>query len=1686
METLVRADVIRRLTFTAIIIVGGAFRFHGLHWNDHSWPHPDERAMVSQTVEMLVADNYRPTIHTWGHFGYYSALFAHKAYAHIQSQAPALPNLREASDGWLMAVGIGLTLFVCLLYEQLRRLRTAWQAAAGTLTAVALVSAWPRVEQVMLGRVAADFADVAITGRFVAALVSTLSLALVYALGARLYTPVVGLLAAAFLAVSLRAVQLAHFFAVEPLQTFSLLLALLAAAALYRLHTRPRTGRADAAAALVLYIALGIAIGMGMASKFSSAPIFALPIVLHVLLLRLPTRIPPLALHASLPLCFISALATWYALHPYAWELAFEPWATARAMPGLSERWLHILFSRDFAAQIAEQSRMVQGDGGGPWVQQFADTTPYLTAMLEMLRWSFGWPLGLICVGGLVYTAVRSFIRPRAEDLLLLSYAGVAFVILGSFKASFPRYTLPVIAVACVLGARTCVELRQHRYVKHLATTAALIGVVSGAVYCSAYMRIYSAPHSWTTASLWIYKNVPPVRPDGAPTRIAHEEWDDEIPVSVPPYVNRYGSVRMAPYDGDGSEKAARLAQALADSDWIALPTSRLYSTILKVADRYPVTAAYYRLLFSGRLGFTLRKTVYQPPELWGLQLYDLTADESHYVYDHPKAVIFEKVETLGPDTLARRIVSESNREPAVSRAAVMRMRESVSEQLQNLWRDPYQADALVTAAEVDATLAKEPGVARERFRSQLSALRPYPAVAFADVRYAADVGQAGEALSAPALRKALQELEAVPAYRAHDLAALARRHELVPDEAVRARLVQIFSAFITATHVSRSALLRSGAQMDWAAPQSAIASTPREQRGLPVDVIDTRGRLWQLWDILKWVAILELLGLAVLPATLWLFAAMPDRGFGLSRILGWVVTTYVACAMVLLRPLTSLSLLAPLALMFVALCAWLPPRLRPRAASLPPLRIIVVTELLFAVTLAAFAVVRAYNPEIYWGEKTMDFSLFNAVMRAGTLPPYDAWFAGVDLNYYYYGYYLIAVLTHLAATPTAIAYNLSMAAIPALTLTAAFSIAYNLTRSLRWGLAGVATVGLLANPDAVFQVAEFARTGAGTGSLIEQSYATYGRTLGGIIAVAQRSVHHFVSLFTATGAPSMWDSYWASSRALGPGMINEYPLWSWLFGDLHAHVIVMPVSLLCLSMIALLFSMRRASADAGTARHMLAFLILALILGTQLASNSWDFFAYAGLLVIGLLASAPVGRVSPAVNETSWTILPGVQSREQPGRPGWTMQFLIITGWVLVWPALCRLHPYWLGLFADRWIGFGVAVGWVVVSRFDAPLRRALEAGATRMHGLLKNALIPVIATVVVSVLLFASFHAAFDPAGASLRWNRDGNIQMIHAVRHFGLFMLLTVIWIVLHVSHTRRALVLLATAVGATAALLTGLGWWSASGGLALYALFVAAALAVATVDERVEHRFAGVLLIAGWGLAAVSELVVLSDRMNTVFKLYHPAWMFLALGSVAALGTSRPAWRQRPRHVRHGALAVVSVAVLICLAGTYRAVDGVVTRKLKISNTPTLDGLDFLRHSDHERELLEAASWLNDRAEGAPVVAEAFTNRGYDDSARIAKYTGLPIVLGWPHHVSQRGRPVEQIAERAEQLQRLYTTRDGEGLRHIASRYRIRYIVVGDLERQQYGDAERSLGTSPVTREVFRSSSGRYVIFEVVAK
>ena len=104
----------------------------------------------------------------------------------------------------------------------------------------------------------------------------------------------------------------------------------------------------------------------------------------------------------------------------------------------------------------------------------------------------------------------------------------------------------------------------------------------------------------------------------------------------------------------------------------------------------------------------------------------------------------------------------------------------------------------------------------------------------------------------------------------------------------------------------------------------------------------------------------------------------------------------------------------------------------------------------LIAVGLYLLAIlIRLRNPDVWdviWGgEKPMDLTYFTAVLKSTSFPPYDPWFAGGYLNYYYYGFVYTGVLTKLLGIIPTVAYNLNLSMLFSFTGMAVFSIAYDL-----------------------------------------------------------------------------------------------------------------------------------------------------------------------------------------------------------------------------------------------------------------------------------------------------------------------------------------------------------------------------------------------------------------------------------------------------------------------------------------------------------------------------------------------------------------------------------------------------------------------------------------------------------------
>jgi streptogramin lyase len=86
-------------------------------------------------------------------------------------------------------------------------------------------------------------------------------------------------------------------------------------------------------------------------------------------------------------------------------------------------------------------------------------------------------------------------------------------------------------------------------------------------------------------------------------------------------------------------------------------------------------------------------------------------------------------------------------------------------------------------------------------------------------------------------------------------------------------------------------------------------------------------------------------------------------------------------------------------------------------------------------------------------------------------------------------------------------------------------------------------------------------------------------------------------------------------------------------------------------------------------------------------------------------------------------------------------------------------------------------------------------------------------------------------------------------------------------------------------------------------------------------------------------------------------------------------------------------------------------------------------------------------------GTPVILEA-QGASYQDFSRISMLTGLPTVLGWEHHVKQRGNPPEEVDARREAVSLIYSSNAAAPAENLLRRYHVGYVYVGWLERQTY--------------------------------
>src|SRR5215218_4050967 len=204
----------------------------------------------------------------------------------------------------------------------------------------------------------------------------------------------------------------------------------------------------------------------------------------------------------------------------------------------------------------------------------------------------------------------------------------------------------------------------------------------------------------------------------------------------------------------------------------------------------------------------------------------------------------------------------------------------------------------------------------------------------------------------------------------------------------------------------------------------------------------------------LRFFVLIEVLGLAATPLAAVVFARLPGRGVAFAKPLGLLLATWlvwVGGSLAIVPQELASWIGAGLLVVVAGGLAWW--RWRPEIAR----RAWAWSEGLALVAFAGMALLVAYSPDVWQTEKPMDMAFLNAAGDTRHFPPADPWMAGEDLNYYYLGHLMAAGLVRLSGVAPDVGYNLAVATFFALSVAAAFGLAFALGRSVAAGLWGVA-----------------------------------------------------------------------------------------------------------------------------------------------------------------------------------------------------------------------------------------------------------------------------------------------------------------------------------------------------------------------------------------------------------------------------------------------------------------------------------------------------------------------------------------------------------------------------------------------------------------------------------------------------
>jgi YYY domain-containing protein len=223
---------------------------------------------------------------------------------------------------------------------------------------------------------------------------------------------------------------------------------------------------------------------------------------------------------------------------------------------------------------------------------------------------------------------------------------------------------------------------------------------------------------------------------------------------------------------------------------------------------------------------------------------------------------------------------------------------------------------------------------------------------------------------------------------------------------------------------------------------------------------------------------------------------------------------------------------------------------------------------------------------------------------------------------------------------------------------------------------------------------------------------------------------------------------------------------------------------------------------------------------------------------------------------------------------------------------------------------------------------------------------------------------------------------------------------------------------------------------------------------------DEKFALLLVLLGSLVAIFPEILYIVDampvaRFNTIMKLHLQVWVMWGIASSYAiyyiLGQNWIGRFKKTTVVIWSAAVVFMVFASLVhpVASTTSWTSG--TTFFGSSTRGTLDGTAYL--SEENIGDYRAIQWINRNITGMPVILEA-PGSAYTNSSRISTLTGLPTVIGWTSHEIIWGSGWDKVDDRVRDVNTIYSTTDKERATGLLKKYNVKYVYVGDIEKDKY--------------------------------